>query len=43
MDGSVGESGQSKTGLEQTLGIVGIVATVLNLLVVVSVNTFTPV
>lgn len=40
---SVGQSGLCKMDLEHTLGIVGIVATVLNLLVVVFVYVFTPV
>lgn len=40
---SVGESGLCKMDLEHTLGVVGIVATVLNLLVVVFVYVFTPV
>lgn len=43
MGQSVGEPGQWKMDLEHMLGIVGIVATVLNLLVVVFVYVFTPV
>lgn len=43
MGESVGESGLCKMDLEHALGIVGIVATVLNLLVVVFVYIFTPV
>lgn len=43
MGQSVGETGLWKMDLEHMLGIVGIVATVLNLLVVIFVYVFTPV